>query len=207
MRRNVILALIVAIIAGTFLLTGNQVESDSPVELSEADVATFAGGCFWCMEAAFESIDGVIESISGYTGGHTPNPTYEQVNSKTTGHLEVVQVYYNPSQVTYNQLLDVFWRNIDPTDAGGQFVDRGEQYTTAIFYSSPEEKELAKASKQRLDESERFSEPVVTEILELEVFYEAEEYHQDYYRKSVVNYRIYERLSGREEFKKENWGE
>ena len=179
----------------------------TPSDLSDYEVATFAGGCFWCMEAAFEATDGVIESISGYTGGHVPNPTYEQVNTKTTGHLEAVQIYYNPSEVTYEELLDVFWRNIDPTDDGGQFVDRGEQYQTAIFYETQDKKALAEESKQALVVSGRFDKPIVTEILELDLFYKAENYHQDYYKKSVMNYKIYESLSGREEFKKENWGE
>ncbi len=157
--------------------------------------------------AAFEATDGVIESISGYTGGQVVNPTYEQVNTKTTGHLEAVQVYYDPAEITYGELLDVFWRNIDPTDDGGQFVDRGIQYTTAIFYATADERTLAEESKQALWESSRFDAPIVTEVLELDVFYRAEEYHQDYYRKNVVNYKIYSNLSGREEFKEENWGE
>ncbi len=181
--------------------------TEVPSNLSDYKVATFAGGCFWCMEAAFEATDGVIESISGYTGGQVVNPTYKQVNTKTTGHLEAVQVYYDPTRITYEELLDVFWRNIDPTDDGGQFVDRGAQYTTAIFYATADERTLAEESKQALWESSRFDAPIVTEVLELDVFYRAEEYHQDYYRKNVVNYKIYSNLSGREEFKEENWGE
>jgi len=159
------------------------------------------------MESAFEATDGVIEAISGYTGGNVPNPTYEQVNTKTTGHLEAVQVYYDPSEITYEELLDVFWRNVDPTDDGGQFVDRGSQYVTAIFYSTTDEQTLADKSKHDLEASGRFQEPIVTAIRELDVFYEAEEYHQDYYKKNVVNYKIYESLSGRNEFKRDNWGE
>ncbi len=136
MRRTItILALIAAI---TLLFMYNPTETTSPekenIDLSKYEVSTFAGGCFWCMEAAFEAEDGVIEAISGYTGGTVANPTYEQVISKTTGHLEAVQVYYDPDQISYNEILDVFWRNIDPTDDGGQFVDRGSQYLTAIFY-------------------------------------------------------------------------
>ena len=176
-------------------------------DLSEYDVATFAGGCFWCMEAAFEGTDGVVEAISGYSGGHTVNPTYEQVLSKTTGHLEAVQVYYDPKRLSYSELLDVYWRNIDPTDDTGQFVDKGEQYLTAIFYSSEEEKMLAEMSKEDLENSGRFSEPIVTQIVAFDIFYEAEEYHQDYYKKNVLNYKFYSSGSGREQFKKEIWGE
>lgn len=207
MNKRTVLAGAVLLAAVLVLAYRPPSTNTTPSDLSDYDVVTFAGGCFWCMEAAFEAIDGVAESISGYTGGHIPNPTYEQVNTKTTGHLEAIQVYYDPSEVTYEELLEVFWRNIDPTDDGGQFVDRGAQYATAIFYATPEEKTLAEESKQALEESGRFNDPIVTEILELDIFYKAEEYHQDYYRNNVFNYKIYESLSGREEFKEENWGE
>jgi len=207
MNRKTVVAGIAILVAVLIIAYRPSTITETPSNLSDSSVATFAGGCFWCMEAAFEATDGVIESISGYTGGHVPNPTYEQVNTKTTGHLEAVQVYYNPSKISYEELLDVFWRNIDPTDGGGQFADRGEQYQTAIFYSTPEEKALAEESKQALDRSSRFDKPIVTEVLELDVFYKAEEYHQNYYKKSVANYKVYSSLSGREEFKEENWGE
>ena len=159
------------------------------------------------MEASFEATNGVVEAISGYTGGHTENPTYEQVLTKTTGHLEAVQVYYEPGMVTYRELLDVFWRNIDPTDGEGQFVDKGAQYLSAIFYMNYVQKTQAEDSKQELELSGRFSEPIVTEIIEFDVFYEAEEYHQDYYKKQVLNYKRYSSGSGREQFQKEHWGE
>ena len=178
-------------------------EPENPLEKYE--VATFAGGCYWCMETAFESVDGVVESISGFTGGRTENPTYEQVIRGNTGHLEAVQVYYDQKKVSYEELLDVYWRNIDPTDAHGQFVDKGAQYTTAIFYHNEEEKTLAEKSKQDLEESNRFSEPIVTPILELDVFYRAKEYHQDYYKKNVQNYKFYSENSGRKEFIEEYW--
>jgi len=145
-------------------------------------VATFAGGCFWCTEADFEKALGV-KAVSGYTGGTKENPTYQEVSSGSTGHVEAVQVYYDPSQVTYEKLLDTFWRHIDPTDPGGQFVDRGSQYRSVIFYHDEEQKELAEKSKEALSKSGKFSKPIVTEILKFTKFYEAEEYHQDYFEK------------------------
>jgi len=146
--------------------------------------ATFAGGCFWCMEAPFEKVDGVIQVISGYTGGHVAHPTYEQVSSGSTGHLESIQVTYDPGKVSYEKLLDIFWRQIDPTDAGGSFVDRGKQYRSAIFYNTEEQRRLAEESKKRLEESGRFDKPIETEILKLGEFYPAEDYHQYYYDKN-----------------------
>ena len=207
MNRKTVAAGVTILLAVLIIAYRPSTTTETPSNLSDTKTATFAGGCFWCMEAAFEATDGVIESISGYTGGHVPNPTYEQVNTKTTGHLEAVQVYYDPSKISYEELIEVFWRNIDPTDGGGQFMDRGEQYQTAIFYLTPEEKALAEESKQALDRSSQFDKPILTEVLELDVFYKAEEYHQDYYKKSVANYKVYSSLSGREEFKEENWGE
>ncbi len=207
MKHKTLMVIAAILVAAVFLSYRPSNEGEASSDLSASMVAAFAGGCFWCMEAAFEATDGVIESISGYTGGQVVNPTYEQVNTKTTGHLEAVQVYYDPAEITYGELLDVFWRNIDPTDDGGQFVDRGIQYTTAIFYATADERTLAEESKQALWESSRFDAPIVTEVLELDVFYRAEEYHQDYYRKNVVNYKIYSNISGREEFKEKNWGE
>ena len=198
----------VIITSGLYLVTRTPSDFEYiSSDLSEYKVATFAGGCFWCMEAAFEGTEGVVEAISGYTGGHTVNPTYEQVLSKTTGHLEAVQVYYDPTKLTYSELLDVYWRNIDPTDDTGQFVDKGEQYLTAIFYSSEEEKTIAEISRETLENSGRFSDPIVTQIVAFDIFYKAEEYHQDYYKKNVLNYKLYSSGSGREQYKKEIWGE
>jgi peptide methionine sulfoxide reductase msrA/msrB len=167
--------------------------------------ATFAGGCFWCTEADFEKVNGVVEAISGYTGGHKENPTYEEVSSGTTGHLESVQVLYDPKIVTYEELLDYFWRHVDPTDPGGQFVDRGPQYRSAIFYSDDTQKRLAEAFKTALENSGRFDKPIVTEILPLTQFYKAEEYHQDYYRKHPLRYKFYRYNSGRDQFLKKTW--
>lgn len=170
-------------------------------------VATFAGGCFWCMEAAFEELDGVVEVVSGYTGGEIDNPSYKEVSKGTTGHYEAVQIYYNPKKITYNELLDYFWNQIDPTDADGQFSDRGPQYRTAIFYHDDEEKKLAEHSKQELDSSGKLEKPVVTEILKFTEFYKAEEYHQDYHKKRTIAYQLYKKGSGRESRLKELWEE
>ena len=174
---------------------------------SKIQTATFAGGCFWCVESDFEKVDGVLQVISGYTGGHTENPTYQQVSAGGTGHVEAVQVFYDPEKVTYKQLLDVFWRHVDPTDPGGQFVDRGSQYRTVIFYHNDRQKRLAEASKRELEASGRFDKPIVTEIVKFTKFYNAEDYHQDYYKKNPLRYRYYRYASGRDQFLKRVWGE
>jgi peptide-methionine (S)-S-oxide reductase len=167
--------------------------------------ATFAGGCFWCMEPPFDKLDGVISTTPGYTGGHKENPTYEQVSSGTTGHAEAIQVIYDPDKITYDQLLDVFWRNVDPTDGGGQFCDRGSQYRAAIFYHDDEQKRLAERSRQALTESTGFK-AIATEITAASAFYPAEEYHQDYYKKNPVRYKFYRYGCGRDKRLKELWG-
>lgn len=168
--------------------------------------ATFAGGCFWCMTPPFEKLEGVKEVISGYTGGHTVNPTYEDVTSETTGHLESVEVIYDPSKIGYEKLLEVFWRQINPTDAGGQFVDRGPSYKSAIFYQNEEQKRLAEESKKKLTESGRFDKPIVTEIRPAGPFYPAEDYHQDYWKKNPVRYKFYRFNSGRDQYLERTWG-
>jgi peptide methionine sulfoxide reductase msrA/msrB len=167
---------------------------------------TFAGGCFWCTEADFEKLPGVAKVISGYTGGTKENPTYEEVSSGTTGHVEAVQVYYDPSKITYEELLNFFWKHVDPTDRGGQFVDRGQQYRSVIFYHDEEQKRLAEKSKEALDKSERFHKPVVTEVIKFTKFFEAEEYHQDYYKKHPLKYGYYRHGSGRDQFLSKVWG-
>jgi len=167
--------------------------------------ATFAGGCFWCMEQPFESLPGVIEVVAGYMGGRSANPTYEEVSSGRTGHLEAVNITYDPSRTSYKELLDVFWKQIDPTDGGGQFADRGSQYKTAIFYHNQEQKRQALESKRQLEESRRFEKPIATKVLKASAFYKAEDYHQDYYKKCPVPYNRYKSGSGRESFIKENW--
>jgi peptide methionine sulfoxide reductase msrA/msrB len=171
------------------------------------ETATFAGGCFWCMEPPFEQLDGVVEVAAGYTGGTVENPTYEQVSSGKTGHYEAVQVVYDPKKVSYGELLEVFWRTIDPTDKGGQFADRGSQYYTAIFYHSDQQKATAEQSKRALAESGKFNKPIVTGILPAGTFYRAEGYHQDYHRKAPAHYNRYKRGSGRELFIERTWGD
>ncbi|WP_201008201.1 peptide-methionine (S)-S-oxide reductase MsrA [Paenibacillus glycanilyticus] len=167
--------------------------------------ATFAGGCFWCMVTPFEELPGIHGIVSGYMGGHLANPTYEEVKKGTTGHLEVVQITFDPAVFPYERLLELFWPQIDPTDDEGQFQDRGSQYRTAIFYYNEEQKELALASKQALALSGRFDKPIVTEIREAETFYPAEDYHQDYHKKNPKHYKEDRAQSGRDEFIEQNW--
>ncbi|PYZ95125.1 methionine sulfoxide reductase [Salipaludibacillus keqinensis] len=181
-----------------------------PIELSEEDtreVATFAGGCFWCMEPPFENIEGVNEVVAGYIGGEIENPSYEDVASGDSGHVEAVQVIFDPEMVSYEDLLQVFWRQIDPTDDEGQFVDRGEPYRSGIFYYDEEQRQLAEESKEQLSQSGRFSDPIVTTISEATTFYRAEDYHQNYYKENPVRYEFYRSNSGRDEFLDEHWEE
>jgi len=176
-------------------------------EIDNAQVATFAGGCFWCMEPPFEKLDGVISVVSGYTGGKEQNPSYTEVSSGRTGHRESVEIRYVPSRISYRQLLDVFWRSMDPTDAGGQFADRGRQYETAIFYHDEEQRRIAEESKAELEKSGRFDKPIVTPILPASEFWPAEDYHQDYYKKNPGHYHAYRVGSGREGFLERVWGD
>jgi peptide methionine sulfoxide reductase msrA/msrB len=169
------------------------------------ELATFAGGCFWCMVKPFDEQPGIIQVVSGYTGGHVVNPTYEQVCSDKTGHYEAVQITFDPSVFSYERLLDIFWQSIDPTDAGGQFGDRGSSYLTAIFYHNEEQKRLAEQSKQQLAAGGAFKKPIVTPILPAHPFYPAEDYHQGYYKTNPVRYKAYFAGSGREKFLKEQW--
>ncbi|MGY0691719.1 peptide-methionine (R)-S-oxide reductase MsrB [Virgibacillus sp. FSP13] len=169
------------------------------------EVATFAGGCFWCMVEPFDKRPGIINVVSGYTGGTTENPTYEEVCSNTTGHVEAVQITYDPSIMTYEQLVETFWQQIDPTDAGGQFNDRGASYQTAIFYHNEKQKEIAESSKQKLADSGKFTKPIVTEIIPAKAFYPAEDEHQDYYKTHAFHYKMYKKGSGRADFIKNNW--
>ena len=180
-----------------------EIPMDEMVE--NARSAVFAGGCFWCTESDFEKVDGVIEAVSGYTGGRMENPTYKQVSAGGTGHIEAIKVVYDPAKISYNQLLDILWRHIDPTDAGGQFVDRGDQYRSAIFYATDEERQMAEASKKALSASGHFDRPIVTDILPLGAFYEAEDYHQDYYKKNSLRYNWYRSGSGRDQFLETAW--
>jgi peptide methionine sulfoxide reductase msrA/msrB len=197
-----------------FFMMGNQrseaVQKEMKMEMPKEEMnlrkATFAGGCFWCTEADFEKLPGVVKVISGYTGGNKENPTYAEVSSGTTGHVEAVQVYYDPSKITYEELLDYFWKHVDPTDAGGQFVDRGAQYRSVIFYHNEDQKRLAEKSKEALSKSGKFNKPIVTEILKFTKFYEAEDYHQDYYKTHSLKYKFYRYESGRDQFLQKTWG-
>jgi peptide methionine sulfoxide reductase msrA/msrB len=174
---------------------------------TKTETAIFAGGCFWCMEPPFEKEEGVLKVESGYCGGEEKNPTYEQVSSGSTGHLESIRVTYDPQKITYQRLLKIFWRQVDPTDGGGQFVDRGSQYGTAIFFNSQEQKELAEKSKNALARDPRFKKTVVTPILPAKQFYLAEGYHQDYYKKNPLRYKFYRYNSGRDQYLDNKWGE
>lgn len=167
--------------------------------------ATLAGGCFWCMEPPYEKIEGVKDVVSGYIGGHDTDPTYEEVSDGITGHYEAVEIVYDPEKVTYEELLEIFWRQINPTDAGGQFADRGPQYRTAIFYHSEEQRKLAETAREMMDKSGIYDKPIVTEILPASHFYKAEEYHQGYYRKNPIRYKIYRYGSGRDKYLDKIW--
>jgi peptide methionine sulfoxide reductase msrA/msrB len=205
----IMIILLIGLVLFGFQKSNNKSDEKSPIMKAEPKnlkTATFAGGCFWCVESDFEKVDGVIEAVSGYTGGQEPDPTYKEVSAGGTGHAEAVQVRYDPDKVTYKELLDVFWRHVDPTDAGGQFVDRGSQYRPAIFYHDEEQKRIAEESIAELDKSGRFSKPIATEIVPLSEFYSAEEYHQDYYDKNPVRYKLYRYGSGRDQFINSTWG-
>jgi peptide-methionine (S)-S-oxide reductase len=168
-------------------------------------VATFAGGCFWCMEPPFDKLDGVISTTSGYIGGSKRNPTYQEVSAGTTGHTEAVQVVFDPTKVSYEKLLEVFWVNVDPTDAGGQFCDRGSQYRTGIFVHDETQRKLAEASKAALAKSKPFGAPIVTEVVAAGEFWPAEAYHQDYYKKNPIRYKYYRASCGRDQRLQELW--
>ncbi len=188
--------------AGTVSETG--VDAANPT--ASLAVATLAGGCFWCVESALEKVDGIHEVISGYSGGNTKNPTYPQVGAGGTGHTEAVQVYYDPEKISYRGVLHYFWRDIDPTDSKGQFVDRGNMYRPAIFYHNEQEKMLAIATRDELEASGRYDRPLTIEITPAKTFYKAEDYHQDYYKTNPKHYKFYRYGSGRDQFLKKIWG-
>jgi peptide methionine sulfoxide reductase msrA/msrB len=212
MKTIILIALMITfglILVGFQKSNNLQEKMDTTMEkkLENLSEATFAGGCFWCTESDFEKVDGVVEVISGYVGGQTQNPTYQEVSAGGTGHAEAIRVLYDPQKITYNELLDIFWRHVDPTDSGGQFVDRGSQYRPAIFYHDEEQKRLAEESKIKLETSGRFNEPIATEIVPVSEFYRAEDYHQDYYKKNPLRYKYYRYNSGRDQFLKKAWAE
>ncbi|MDF0642709.1 MAG: peptide-methionine (S)-S-oxide reductase MsrA [Nitrospira sp.] len=191
------------IFTGTELLYPVSGQAADPHPPSKA---YFAGGCFWCMEEAYEKVDGVLAVISGFMGGTVKDPSYEDVSSGRTGHAESVEVQYDPAKVSYNQLLDAFWRNIDPVTANAQFCDHGSQYRAAIFYRNEEEKRAAEDSKRAIEQSKRFKEPIVTQIAQATEFYPAEEYHQDFYRKNPIRYKFYKSTCGRVRRLEALWG-
>jgi peptide methionine sulfoxide reductase msrA/msrB len=182
----------------------SKINSDDSGRLEKA---TFAGGCFWCMEPPFDKLDGVVYTTSGYTGGKEKMPNYEQVSSGKTGHVEAVEVVYDPEKISYDKLLEVFWKNINPTQENGQFADIGKHYRTVIFFHDEKQRQIAEASKKRLDKSGKFGKPVLTEILPAGDFYPAEDYHQDYYLKNPLHYKNYRFGSGREQFLNKIWND
>ena len=191
-------------IAAALSLALSAVAGEKTME-KKTETATLAGGCFWCMQPPFDKLKGVIKTTAGYTGGHTKNPSYEEVCGGDTGHLEAVEVVYDPAQISYEQVLDAFWRSIDPTDPGGQFADRGEQYKTAIFYHDDAQKRVAEASKKKLQASGVFNRPIAVELRPAAPFYPAEEHHQKYYCKRPAHYNAYKTGSGREGFLEGIW--
>jgi len=208
LRSNIALALAAGLL-GAWLVAGARADAPAPAPSAPTGSAraTFAGGCFWCMEPPFDKLDGVISTTSGYTGGTKKDPTYDEVSAGTTGHTEAVEIVYDPAKIDYQKLLDVFWHNIDPVTANRQFCDRGTQYRSAIFYHDAEQKRLAETSKEALDASGRLGKPIVTEIVAAGTFYPAEEYHQDYYEKNPVRYNYYRYQCGRDARLKELWGD
>ncbi|MCX5824116.1 MAG: peptide-methionine (S)-S-oxide reductase MsrA [Deltaproteobacteria bacterium] len=198
-----IAALLFVMVSATGQAAKLEVKKNMGQMNAKTRIATLAGGCFWCVESDFEKAHGVLKVVSGYTGGPGENPTYENYGKK--GHVEAVQVFYDPSKITYEKLLDIFWRHIDPTDAGGQFGDRGPYYRSVIFYHDEEQKRIAEKSRDALGKSGRFDKPIVTEILKFTRFYDAEEYHQDYYKTNPLQYKSYRQGSGRDQFLETIW--
>jgi len=196
-----------ATILAFVIIGGNELaEAESSASPGQTSIATFAGGCFWCMEPPFDKLNGVISTTSGYSGGHTRNPSYRQVSAGQTGHAETLQVIYDPARISYEKLLQVFWHNVDPTRDDGQFCDNGNQYRPAIFYHNDEQKRAAEASKARIINTKTFSGKIRVEITKASTFYAAEDYHQDYYKKNPVRYNYYHYACGRAKRLKELWG-
>src|SRR5678815_4076319 len=202
MKRTLILLGRYALIAA-YTIASSQGQNSSP---AETRTAIFAGGCFWCIQPAFDKAQGVIKTVVGYCGGTEPNPTYKLVTSEKTRYRESIEITYDPAKISYDQLLDIYWRQIDPTQSDGQFTDIGPSYRAAIFYGNAEEKKIAEASKEKLARSGKFKKSIVTEILPAMKFWAAEDYHQKYYRENPERFEAFEEGSGRESFKKEKWG-
>jgi peptide-methionine (S)-S-oxide reductase len=208
-RRALLAAALLGAGAFALLPAGDRATAQGPGAApppAGMEVATFASGCFWCTESDFDKVVGVTATVSGYMGGHTKNPTYQTISTGKTGHAEVLQVTYDPKQVTYRQLLDTFWKNVDPLDKDGQFCDRGSQYRPGIFFHSEEQRKLAAESKASIEASKRFSQPIVVEITAASEFTRAEEYHQDYYKKEPIRYGIYRYGCGRDARLEALWG-
>lgn len=208
--RNAVIAGVLGLVAGVAGCTQESAAAEprpDSTQPTETKTAIFAGGCFWCMEQAFDQVEGVVKTISGYTGGHVPNPTYQQVSSGGTGHVEAVKVIYDPDKVDYRTLLQNFWHNIDPTDPNGQFCDQGPMYRSAIFVLNERQRRLAEQSKQALINDPNAPEPIVTRILDASEFWRAEDYHQNYYKKNPLRYHYYKWACGRADRLQELWGE
>jgi peptide-methionine (S)-S-oxide reductase len=205
MRRQAALSVLPVVV---FLIGAWSVQLTTSLAAVDATPgkAYFAGGCFWCMEEVFEKVEGVLSATSGYMGGTVANPTYEEVSAGRTGHTESVEVVYDPAKVSYQKLLDVFWRNVDPVTPNAQFCDHGSQYRSAIFFQTEEEKRASDASKQAIEQSKRFKEPIVTQIVMASKFFPAEEYHQDFYKKNSIRYKFYKYNCGRTQRLEELWG-
>jgi methionine-S-sulfoxide reductase len=203
MKRTPILLLSCALIAAC-TIASSQGQNSSP---AETKTAVFSGGCFWCIQPAFDKANGVIKTVVGYCGGTEPNPTYELVSSEKTGYRESIQITYDPVKISYDRLLDIYWRQIDPTQADGQFTDIGRSYRAAIFFSNDDEKKIAETSKEKLARSGKFNKPIATEILPAMKFYPAEAYHQKYYQQNPEHFEAFEQGSGRVSFKKKAWGQ
>lgn len=204
--RRILAALGAVLVLVAGFAFAQEERSPAPVPAPGQSVATFAGGCFWCVESDFDKVEGVVSTTSGFMGGRTLNPTYKQVTYGDTGHLEVVQVIFDPKKVTYQQLVDHYWKHVDPYDAGGQFCDRGESYKTAIFTYDAEQKAVAEASKEKLQKSGPLKDPVATQIRDAGPFTPAEDYHQDYYKKNPIRYAYYRHGCGRDARVEQVWG-
>jgi len=203
MKRILVFALLFSVAAASFSDPARGQNSPS----SATKTTVFAGGCFWCIQPAFDKAKGVIKTVVGYSGGTEPNPTYDLVSSEKTGYRESIEITYDPARISFDQLLDIYWRQIDPTQADGQFTDIGPSYRAAIFYGNDEEKKIAEASKEKLARSGKFDKPIVTEILQSMKFYPAEAYHQKYYQQNPEHFEAFERGSGRVSFEKKTWGD
>ncbi len=204
-KKNLIVFLILITFIFSFVANGESTKGETKMEKEVLEKVTFAGGCFWCIESVFDELEGVKEAVSGYTGGKTKNPTYAEVCTGKTGHYEAVQVTFDSTNITYKELVEIFWQQIDPTDPTGQFADKGSQYKTAIFYHNEKQKNIAEESKKALEKSGKFDKPIVTEIKKASAFYPAEDYHQNYYKTCPIRYQNYKIGSGRESFLKRVW--